>query len=163
MKTKTLSIPILLIFACILFSCNRKPKESIQMEVSNGIIEEKHLVPLIKDVLILEAALYFKANQGADMKTMTTVYYNQIFEKHSTDKQQLYRSIKYYIQQGSHTENIFTEVVNELTVESDSIKKKYASLPKEENAQNIEEKDTNYRGGIFRKSLKKENEVQKSN
>lgn len=133
------------------------------MEVSNGIIEKDHLAPLIKDVLILEAALYFKANQGADMRTMTTVYYNQIFEKHNTDSQQLYRSIKYYIQQGDHTENIFSEVVNELTIGSDSIREKHAVIPKEEALEDIEEKDTNYRGGIFGRSTNKENKVQKSN
>lgn len=131
-----------MIFACILSSCKRKQNESIQLETSKDIVEKEYIVPLIKDVLILEASLYFKANQGTDMNTMTTIYYNQLFEKYNTDRDQLYRSIKYYIQQGDNMENIFTEVVNILTVESDSIKKEFASRPEEiESEQNLKEKE----------------------
>lgn len=149
MKIKSLYISTLFVLAGFISSCNRNQNETIQLETSNNIIDKKHLVPLIKDVLILEASLYHKANQGADMKTMTTIYYNQLFEKHSTDREQLYHSIKYYIQHGNHTDNLFTEVVNELTVESDSIRKKHASLPKGESQQNRKEKDTIHRKGIL--------------
>lgn len=163
MKIKLLFISTLFVSTCFIISCNSNQNETIQLETSNNIIDKNQLVPIIKDVLILESSLYHKANQGADMKIMTTIYYNQLYEKHSTDKEQLYHSIKYYIQQGNHTDNIFTQVVNELTVESDSIRKKYASLPKEENQQNIEQADTILRKGLLGRFDKSKKESQTGN
>ncbi len=154
MRTKQLIITVICIFFLMLQSCNRKKNEAITMESSENIIKRENLTLIIKDALLLEAALYFKANQGADIKTMTTIYYNELFRKHNTDRNQFFSSIKYFVQNGNEDDNFFTEVINIITVESDSVKKENASIVIEKK-ENLEQKtDSNHRGGLFRRITK---------
>jgi hypothetical protein len=159
MKSYKLFFIAFAMFCILCFSCQRKPKAEFELESKSDLIERDLLIPMIKEVLVLEASLYFKANQGADMKTMTTVYYNQLFEKYNTDREQFYRSVKFYVQQGDEHNNLFTEVVNILTVESDSVRKENAEsvIDKEEKIE--ENADTISRGGIFRRIVRNQEQT----
>jgi len=158
MKSYKLFFIAFAMFCILCFSCQRKPKAEFELESKSDLIERDLLIPMIKEVLVLEASLYFKANQGADMKTMTTVYYNQLFEKYNTNRDQFYRSVKYHIQYGSETDNVFSDVVNMLTVESDSIRRENVTSVIE--SDNLKEKtDTSSRGGVFRRMLKNQEEA----
>lgn len=158
MKVNRLHIVLFSIIVFFATSCQSPNDDKIVLENKSDVLNEEIIVPLLKDVLVLEASLYFKANQGADMKTMTTVYYNQLFEKYNTDRKQFYSSVKYYVQNGDEDNNIFTDVVNMLTVESDSIRRENATTVIEGEKQK-EKSDSTSRGGIFRRILKKQEEA----
>ena len=152
MKKHFWNFVFMAVLPIMLVSCKRNNDEQVNLENNSNIIEKKILTQLVKEALVLEASLYFLSNKGSDMSTITTVYYNQLFEKYDTDREQFFRSVKYYVQNGDENQNFFVEVVNMLTVEADSIRKETATstFDTTEPTQ-VEKIDTNHKIGIFRK------------
>ncbi len=111
-------------------SCSNKKDEvnKTQKNQSSDRLSKEELIPIVKDVLLVESAIYFKANQGADIKTLTYFYYNKIFEKHNVSRNQFYSSLKYYLQKDITASIIFQGAINILTVETDSVRKNETSL-----------------------------------
>lgn len=130
---------ILLIFV----SCSNNISNSVDSEQKGENenferLSQSELSLILKDILIVESALYFKSNQGADVRLMTNVYYRRIFKKFSISRNQFYQSLKYHIQKDIHASSMFLESVNMLTVETDSVRKNQTSLKEPD----IEQKTT---------------------
>lgn len=112
------------------------------MENSTDRLSEKELVPILKDVLLIESAIYFKANQGIDIKPMTNFYYNKLFKKYSISRSQFYNSLKYHLQKDVDASSMFLEAINILTVETDSVRKNETSLKDPSEIVNKNNQDT---------------------
>lgn len=114
----------------ILIGCNNKNQKVDEVSKNEDFerISEKELIPIVKDVLLIESAIYFKANQGADVKTLTNFYYDKIFKKYNITRIQFYSSLKYHLQNDIYASSIFLGAINILTVETDSVRKNETSL-----------------------------------
>ncbi len=145
---------LLMFLPFIFFGCHKK-NEDEKNETNKTTTEDAYerlskeeLVPILKDVLLLESAVYFKANQGADVKTLTYFYYNRTFKKHNVSRPQFYNSLKYYLQRDVKASFIFLGAINMLTVETDSVRKSETSL-KEPDMNVVPEEDNKKKPSRF--------------
>lgn len=90
-------------------------------------------------MFLLESAIHFKTNYGYDIKSLTTVYYNQLFKLYDTNKDEIVKSLNYYVFYDKSFSEVIENAKNMLIVEADSIKE-IGNLEKieSENLENIE-------------------------
>lgn len=137
MKKRCLYI---LVLGLILFSCNKKSKEADSFYIpSNQRIEKGKLTLILKDMFLLEAAIHFKSNYGHDVTNLTSAYYNQLFKLHDTNKDEIVKSLNYYVFFDKSFSEVIENAKNMLIVEADSIKE-IGNLEKIE-SENIENEE----------------------
>lgn len=130
----------ILIFSLILFSCNKKSKDIDNFYIpSNQRVEKEKLTLILKDMFLLESAIHFKTNYGYDIKSLTTVYYNQLFKLYDTNKDEIVKSLNYYVFYDKSFSEVIENAKNMLIVEADSIKE-IGNLEKIEN-ENLEDEE----------------------
>lgn len=105
-------LSILLALAVMISSCG-KSNQRITKKPDN-LIKKETLSNILLDVYIIESAIYYKTQKGADVVLYTTAYYNALFKKHNITKKQFMQSMSYYIETDNKASNLFLNVINKL-------------------------------------------------
>ncbi len=106
---------ILLFVVIILFfySCNKKDSNTYKPQ---NLIEKKQITNLIAEAYIIEAILYHKSQQNANLKENTVVLYNNLFKKYNTNYKDFMISLEYYFRNEESISDIYSNVITTLII-----------------------------------------------
>ena len=94
-----------------LISCSGKP----EVEIPNDIIAQDSMVKILIDIHILEAASQMITEVDAQRDFKQEEFYEFIYKKHHTTKEAFDKSYLYYSAQSELLEEIYSNVMNELS------------------------------------------------
>jgi len=106
---------LIILFAVILsVSCSKKKKE---IEIPNDIMPKDSMVMVIKEVHLVEAAIFMQQQRGLNQdKRLIIQYYNHLFTTLDVDLNHFKKSLKFYSFNPIEMEKIYGEVIEELSV-----------------------------------------------
>jgi len=110
-KTLWLGLTVLVFFSC----CTRK--------ISHPPLSKEKLIPIMIDIQLAEAE-YAKGNQfekGRAIKVLTE--YDKIFLKHNVNSEDFYTSFAYYRQHPKEMDELYQEVIEEMTKRESELNK----------------------------------------
>lgn len=112
---------ILMIVAMLLLNngCNRKDRK-----LPDYILDKQQMISLITDIHLTESALAQKQSQGAVVTDMALVYYDSLLVKHSVTKAQIDSSLLYYSRRPELFEDIYRQVITQLSKKENEIAEK---------------------------------------
>jgi len=123
-------LSLLLALVVMISSCGKNHQKNTKKP--DNLIKKELLSDILLDVYIIESAIYYKTQKGADVVLYTTAYYNALFKKHNITKKQFSQSMSYYIETDNNASNIFLNVINKLM--------SMQTGPSKNNPQNLPEK-----------------------
>ncbi|MCX6231310.1 MAG: DUF4296 domain-containing protein [Bacteroidetes bacterium] len=97
----------------LLLSCHHK-KETEPINASK-ILNKTQIKDILVDFYIAEAILASNVKENYNVRQYTTHYYDFIFKKYHTNRQQILNSIQYYCFNTKEFSVIYTDVINKLT------------------------------------------------
>jgi Domain of unknown function (DUF4296) len=107
-------IIIILFSIAISCSCSNKKKE---VKIPDDIMPKDSMVIVIKEVHLVEAAIFMQQQQGLNQdKRLVKQYYNHLFTSLDVDLNYFKKSLKFYSFNPIEMEKIYTEVVNQLSM-----------------------------------------------
>lgn len=106
---------IIILFSIIIsFSCSKKKKE---VKIPDDIMPKDSMVLVIKEVHLVEAAIFMQQQQGLNQdKRLVKQYYNHLFTSLDVDLNHFKKSLKFYSFNPIEMEKIYGEVVEELSL-----------------------------------------------
>ena len=104
---------ILLFIIPFSISCSHKKQEKDKYETKN-IINHKEMVNIITDCYIAESALINISQDNGNLKLYSRYYYDYIFKKYNTNRNQFIESMKYYSFHIKELSKIYNEVGDNL-------------------------------------------------
>jgi hypothetical protein len=102
-----------IILMLIMVSCHHK-KEAEPINAGK-ILNKSQMTAILLDFYLAEAILANRAKDNYNIKQYTTYYYNFIFKKHHTNRQQILNSFQYYIYNAKEFSVIYNDLLNQLT------------------------------------------------
>jgi hypothetical protein len=109
---------LLFIFVLFLASCSGKPK----FEIPDDVIRQDSMVSILIDIHILEAASQLIVQVDSQKSSNLDEFYGFIFKKHLTTKEAFDKSYLYYTTQPKLLEEIYAEVMIELSKKQGEVK-----------------------------------------
>jgi hypothetical protein len=100
----------LIFLALVLSACG-----SGEPKTPAGIIPKQPMIMLLTDVHLAEAALTMKSINGASVKDYAGPQYEYVFKLHHSNREQFIKSLKYYSSQPKELEEMYTEVLAEIS------------------------------------------------
>jgi hypothetical protein len=100
----------LLTLACC-FSC--KPKNE---KLPAGILSKEQMIPVLADIQLAESAIAIKNLYPDSAKIYAADYTNFIYRQHRIPKSVFEKSLNYYIQHPKDLDEIYTNVISELSL-----------------------------------------------
>ena len=106
-----------LIICCFLLACS-SPKEGI----SEGILPEKELVSILKEVHLAEANFELLKTNGKELAQNTLLNnYQEIYSKYNIDKNEFQQTLEYYSNYPEKLERIYSKVLEGITEERSTL------------------------------------------
>ena len=105
MKKTLISILLFTLFAC---------NEETEMIPDNVLSQEK-MVSVMVDVQLVEAALIVNQLKGDEAKEAAVNYYDSVMKQHNISREKFDMSFKYYAEHPGLMEEIYDEMLNELS------------------------------------------------
>lgn len=118
---------VILLFALLLSlnnGCNRKDHN-----LQDYILDKEQMISLITDIHLAESALAHKQSQGVVVSDMALVYYDSLLVKHSVTKTQIDSSLLYYSRRPKVFEDIYSQVITQLSKKENEIAEKKDQQP----------------------------------
>lgn len=85
------------------------------IQIPENVLPKEKMVQILTDVQITEAAMLLQSNKGNISKTRIPDYYQFIFKKHQITEKQFRESFTFYIGQVELMDNMYEEVINEIS------------------------------------------------
>lgn len=108
------SVFIFLSFTLLVASCYSSNKR-LESELPPDALNKNTMIDLLTDIHLIEATLAQKQVKGVLVFDIAEIYYDSLFAKYSIQKAQLDSSIAYYSRNPDIYENIYTEVITNLS------------------------------------------------
>ena len=105
MKKNLIAVILLTLFAC---------NEEVEIIPDNVFSREK-MVSVMVDVQLVEAALSVNQLKGDEAKKAAVNYYDSVMKQHNISKKKFDTSFKYYAEHPGLMEEIYDEMLNELS------------------------------------------------
>jgi hypothetical protein len=80
-----------------------------------GVIPKDQMISVLTDVHLVEAATTFKSMGGESPKDYAGPQYESVFQLHRTNRAQFVKSLKYYTSEPKELEEMYDEVITELS------------------------------------------------
>ncbi len=98
---------------------NKKERET---EMSSNILSKDSMVMLLKDMYLVESAISIGQQKGLNKDNrIVKQYYNHLFAFYEIDSLKFHKSLIFYTHNPDIFENIYSEVINELSLEQSKI------------------------------------------
>ncbi len=98
------------LFVLILIGCGKKAEK-----LPEGILTKEEMIPVMVDIELAESAITIKALHGDSARQYASDYYNFIYYNHNVPKEVFNKSLDYYIAHPKELDEIYTEVITELS------------------------------------------------
>lgn len=99
----------------IFFSCKQNKDEVTTMKEPANLIPAEKMIDLITDVHIAEALIVQNQTHGQNVPYYTALYFKTILKKFNITRKDFYENMEYYAYNSRKLEDIYTEVITNLT------------------------------------------------
>ena len=103
----------ILIIYCFLLACS-----SSKERITEGILSEKELVSILKEVHLAEANFELLKTNSKEVAQNTLLNnYQEIYSKYNIDENEFQQTLEYYANHPEKLEGIYSKVLEEITEE----------------------------------------------
>jgi len=109
---KMLKKTAIVIFVLLMAACSSKDKK---VHIPATIIPQEQMVQVLVDFHLAEAAIQRAKQDGRDVNMISNFYYASLLKKHHITRKKFNESLLFYSNNLKELENIYKDVVTELS------------------------------------------------
>jgi len=99
----------------IFFSCKQNKDELTTVKEPVNLISTEKMIDLITEVHIAEALIIQRQTHGQNVPYYTALYFKTILKKFNITRKEFYENMEYYSYDSKKLDDIYTEVITNLT------------------------------------------------